>query len=272
MNESPRPVLMVSSLTEKGAEVTLQALDLGALDYIPKGDEGNVLGVVHIRSTLCSKVRALARRDRPAPLPPTPRPTAAAVQRLGPARFVAVGASTGGPPALQKIFSGFSPDFQAPVVVVQHMPKAFTGSFARRLDGVGPLRVKEAETGDRLEPGMGFVAPGGSHLTVRAVGPRLTLQVTDRPADTLHKPSVDVTFRSIAEAAGRLTLGVMLTGMGSDGVEGVRSLKATGGHTIAQDAETCVVYGMPRAVVEAGMADAVLPIERMVQAIEGAVE
>jgi two-component system chemotaxis response regulator CheB len=271
MAESPRPVIMVSSLTEQGAEVTLQALDSGAVDYIPKGDGGNLLGVVQIRSALCNKVRALARQRRPRPAPPSPPTAVPSRARLGPHRFVAVGASTGGPPALQKIFSSFSAEFPVPVVVVQHMPKAFTGSFARRLNGVGALDVKEAETGDLLEPGKGFVAPGGSHLTVRRAGPRLALQVTDRPADTLHKPSVDVTLRSFAEAVGRSTLAVVLTGMGSDGLEGVRSIKALGGQTIAQDADSCVVYGMPRAVVEAGMADAILPIDRIARTIEGAV-
>lgn len=272
MARFPRPVIMVSSLTEKGAEVTLQALELGALDYMPKGLDESVLNIVHIEASLCAKVKALARqRAHPAPLKSS-RPAPAAAARLGSSRYVAVGASTGGPPALQKLFSGFSPGFSAPVVVVQHMPKAFTGSFARRLDGVGPLRVKEAETGDRLEPGKGFIAPGGSHLVVRKEGTHLSLVVTDKPAETLHKPSVDVTFRSFAEAVGRSTLAVVLTGMGSDGLEGVKSLKAVGAHALAQDAKSCVVYGMPRAIVEAGIVDGVYPIEEMSRAIEGAVE
>jgi len=273
MAECPRPVVMVSSLTERGAEVTLQALDLGALDYIPKGLDGSLLDIGHIGASLCAKVKVLGRRR---PLThATPRPPRAAVAprpKHGPRRYLAIGASTGGPPALQKIFSGFSRRFLAPVVVVQHMPKAFTGSFARRLDAAGPLCVKEAETGDRLEPGKGFVAPGGSHLVVRKEGPNLTLFVTEKPAESLHKPSVDVTFRSFAEAVGHSTLAVVLTGMGSDGLEGVKSLKAAGGHALAQEAGSCVVYGMPRAIVEAGMADEVLPIEEMVKTIEGLME
>lgn len=271
MRASPRPVLMVSSVTEQGAEVTLQALDLGALDYIPKALDGSVLGIVHIEEALCAKVKTLARRHRVAPVLRT-EPRRLSRSAVGRSRYVAIGASTGGPPALQKLFSGLPPGFPAPVVVVQHMPKAFTGSFARRLSGVGPLEVKEAETGDRLEPGRAFVAPGGSHLLVRRDGPRLTLRVTDQPTDTLHKPSVDVTFRSFAENVGHPTLAVVLTGMGSDGLEGVKSLKAAGAHALAQEARSCVVYGMPRAVVEAGMADAVLPIEEMAGAIGGAVE
>jgi len=279
MATAPRPVVMVSSLTEAGADVTLRALDEGALDYIPKGIGGNLLDIVQIENALCQKVKALARRQgrvrphaEPAPAPsPLPRPAPEAPRRLGPARYVAVGASTGGPPALQKFFAGLPPGFSAPVVVVQHMPKAFTGPFARRLDGVGPMAVKEAESGDRLEPGKAFVAPGGSHVVLQRRGPDLLLRVTDQPADTLHKPSVDVTFRSFAETVGRSTLAVILTGMGSDGLGGVRALKELGAHAIAQEAASCVVYGMPRAVVEAGLADAVLPMEAIAGAVGGAV-
>ncbi len=270
MEEHPRPVLMVSSLTEEGAEVTLRALDLGALDFIPKGIGGNVLEIVRIEEALREKVRALARGRRHAPrVRPAPGPAPAG--RLGPARYVAIGASTGGPPALQKLFAGLPAGMGAPVVVVQHMPKAFTGAFARRLDAASPLSVKEAETGDRLVPGHAFVAPGGQHMVVRREGRDLVLQVTARPADTLHRPSVDVTFRSLAEAAGGETLAVVLTGMGADGTEGVRALKGRGGHAIAQDAPTCVVYGMPRSVVEAGLADRVLPLDRIPDAIREAV-
>lgn len=280
MAEAPRPVLMVSSLTEAGAEVTLKALDQGALDYVPKAIGGNVLDVVHIETALCQKVRTLARRSarsgdgtvRPEPHRPAPERAGPAPEgKLGPARFVAIGASTGGPPALQRLFSAFSPGFPAPVVVVQHMPKAFTGAFARRLNGVGPLAVKEAESGDALEPGCAFVAPGGSQLLVRRDGKHLSLQVSEEPSDTLHRPSVDVTFRSFAAAVGTSTLAVVLTGMGSDGCAGVRALKDQGASAIAQEAGSCVVYGMPRAVVDAGLADAILPIEAVAAAVEKAV-
>ncbi|MBI5444882.1 MAG: chemotaxis response regulator protein-glutamate methylesterase [Deltaproteobacteria bacterium] len=283
MTVSPRPVLMVSSLTEEGAEVTLKALDLGAVDYIPKHLDGNVLDIVHVEKVLQEKVKALARKRgngpplhapglRPAPpLPPRPATERRPRGRLGPVRYVAVGASTGGPPALQKLFAALPPNFGAPLVVVQHMPKSFTGPFAKRLNQVGPLAVKEAETGDRLEPGKGFVAPGGSHLYVRREGTHLVLRVSDEPADTLHKPSVDVTFRSLSETIGSAALAVVLTGMGCDGLEGVRALKAKGAPAIAQDAQSCVVYGMPRAIVEAGLADAVLSVEEMVPVLEGAV-
>jgi two-component system chemotaxis response regulator CheB len=151
------------------------------------------------------------------------------------------------------------------------MPKAFTGPFARRLSQAGPLEVKEAETGDRLEPGRGFVAAGGSHLILRREGAHVVLQLTDNPPDTLHRPSVDVTFRSFAETIGSGVLAVVLTGMGSDGRDGVKALKSKGCPAIAQSAQSCVVYGMPRAVVEAGLADAVLPIDEIAGAIEGAV-
>jgi two-component system chemotaxis response regulator CheB len=287
MAEFPRPVVMVSSLTSEGAEVTLRALELGALDYMPKQIDGNLLDIVHIENALREKVKTLARRRvrpalvRPVPVHPGAHPapgtagTASAeargpARKLAGARLVVVGASTGGPPALQTFFAGLSPRFPTSVVVVQHMPKAFTGPFARRLSQAGPLEVKEAETGDRLEPGRGFVAPGGSHLVVRREGGGLVLHVTERPADTLHKPSVDVMFRSFAEVVGGGILSVVLTGMGSDGLEGVRALKAKGCHAIAQDAQSCVVYGMPRAIVDAGLADLVLPMDRIASAVEGA--
>ncbi len=274
MQTHPRPVLMVSSLTEEGAEVTLKALDLGALDYIPKGISGNVLEVIRIEQVLREKVKALARKKKPTPVRAVshpPRRKDAPARRLGPARWVAIGASTGGPPALQKIFTRLPEDLAAPIVIVQHMPAAFTPAFARRLDSVSPLRVKEAQTGDRLEPGHAFLAPGGKHMVVHRDGSRLVLEVTEKPADTLHKPSVDVTFDSVAREVGGQTLAVILTGMGADGTEGVRAIKNRGGWAVAQDAASCVVYGMPRSVVEAGLADAVVPLDRIAPLVAEAV-
>lgn len=280
MAEWPRPVLMVSSATSDGAEDTLRALELGALDFVQKHIGGSVLDIVHIEQVLRAKVKALAGRKhgKVKGVPTRAQPPSARAEARGRTladggvRYIAVGASTGGPPALQKLFSGFSPHFPASVVLVQHMPKAFTGPFAKRLSQAGPLEVKEAETGDHLEAGRGFVAPGGSHLVVRREGAGLVLQVTDRPLDTLHRPSVDVLFQSFAEAAARETLGVVLTGMGVDGLEGAKALKARGGSVIAQSAESCVVYGMPRAVVDAGLADRVLPMEQIAAAVEAALQ
>lgn len=277
MAECPRPVLMVSSLTEAGAEETLEALSRGAVDYIPKAIDGNALNIAHIQQALCQKVRVLGRRRGPLGGPPAPSPRV--IRRAQPAglsaqprglRYLAIGASTGGPPALQTLLAGLAPSFPLPVVIVQHMPKAFTGPFARRLSGLCPLEIKEAESGDRLEPGRGFVAPGGSHLVLRPAAAGLTLQVTGEPAETLHKPSVDVTFSSFAECAGGATLAVVLTGMGSDGLAGVRALKRHGAYTITQEAESCVVYGMPRAVAEAGLSDVALPIAEIAAALNRA--
>jgi len=279
MAECPRPVLMVSSLTAAGAEETLEALNLGAVDYIPKAIGGNALNIAHIQQTLCQKVRVLGRRrcppcgpSAPIPAPRVSRPAEQAGQPAHPRglRYLAIGASTGGPPALQTLLAGLVPSFRLPVVIVQHMPKAFTGPFARRLSGLCPLEIKEAESGDRLEPGRGFVAPGGSHLVLRPAGAGLILQVTGEPAETLHKPSVDVTFSSFAEFAGGSTLAVVLTGMGSDGLAGVRALKRHGASTITQEAESCVVYGMPRAVAEAGLSDVALPIAEIAAAVNRA--
>ncbi|GAB4263551.1 MAG: chemotaxis response regulator protein-glutamate methylesterase [Deferrisomatales bacterium] len=270
MARAPRPVVMVSNLTEAGAAATLDALELGALDYVPKtnGEHG---GNLHgLSQVLVRKIKTLARRRvRPPETAAPPRP--ALRRRLGPARYVVVGASTGGPPALQRLFADLPAGFGAPVVVVQHMPGAFTGAFARRLDAAGPLRVKEAEAGDLLEPGVGYLAPGGKQLQVVRCGPGLQLRITDTPSDALYRPSVDLALSSFAQAAGSDTLAVVLTGMGQDGREGVRNLKARGGWAIAQDEASCVVYGMPRAVAEAGLADAVLPAERIAAALEGAV-
>ncbi len=295
MARFPRPVVMVSSLTEEGAEVTLRALDMGAVDFIPKKIDTSVLDVVRIEKALCDKVCTLARKaphrlhrkQAPVaqPAPPRSFPERAGPERLpsreaprvrpprpsGRARYVAIGASTGGPPALQRVFSNLPEDFSTPLVVVQHMPKSFTGAFARRLSRAGPLEVKEAETGDRLEPGRGFVAPGGAHMVVDRDGGGLVLRITDDPADSLYRPSVDVTFRSFAEVVGGDVLAVVLTGMGADGREGMRVLKDRGAPSIAQNERTCVVYGMPKAVVEAGLADAVLPIDAIGKAVGEAV-
>lgn len=284
MAESPRPVVMVSSITEEGADVTLRALNMGAVDYIPKGIGKNVLGVVNIEKELRAKVKALggkrgvphvaltgtSKRSQPFTASASTSLSARTAKLISP-RFILIGASTGGPPALHKFFSSLSPNFPLPVVVVQHMPKAFTGTFARRLSDSGPLDVKEAETGDRLEPGKGFVAPGGSHLVLNENN-KLMLRVCDAPTDTLHKPSVDVTFASFAEASGSCVLAVILTGMGSDGLEGMRKLKAKGASIIAQEEHSCVVYGMPRVVVDAGLADLVLPIEDIAPAVEGSLK
>lgn len=292
MMEMPRPVLMVSSLTTEGAEATLKAMELGAVDFIPKQLSKVSLDIVKIETNLIAKVKAVAMRksllsrprtalSRPAvaipassapaastaaPASTAARPTVApsgAVKR----DVVAIGVSTGGPPAVQKILSALPADFPASIVIAQHMPQAFTGPFAKRLDGLCKISVKEAENGDRLKPGCAYIAPGGQHLMLKQAVSRVDLVVTPEPASALYKPSANVLITSAADAVGRRTLGVILTGMGSDGMEGIRALKQKGGRALAQSDSTCVVYGMPKAVVDAGLSDDIVDIDDMAQAI-----
>jgi two-component system, chemotaxis family, protein-glutamate methylesterase/glutaminase len=283
MMEMPRPVLMVSSLTTEGAEATLKAMELGAVDFIPKQLSRVSLDIVKIEGELRAKVKNVAnRRIRPLRLqrkvelvaPPVPvdrRSVDAALFKKSPLRdVVAIGVSTGGPPAIQKVLSKLPADFPACILIAQHMPKAFTGPFAKRLDAVCQVTVKEAEPGDRIQPGMVFVAPGGRHLVIDQKVSRIDLQVSDEPREALYKPSANVLIGSVARGVGRRGVGVILTGMGSDGLEGIRELKKKSGYILAQDDASCVVYGMPKAVVDAGLADEVLDIENMSQGIMNA--
>jgi two-component system chemotaxis response regulator CheB len=280
---------MVSSLTNEGAEATLKALDLGAVDFIPKQLSKVSLDIVKIEANLISKVKIVASRrmmhSRPrlsAPVARAPvstssaapyaapgRPAAAPTLPSGPVKrdVVAIGVSTGGPPAVQKILSALPADFPASIVIAQHMPQAFTGPFAKRLDGLCKISVKEAEPGDRLKPGCAFIAPGGRHLMLKQLMSRVDLDITPEPASALYKPSANVLIGSVADAVGRRALGVILTGMGNDGMEGIRALKQKGGRALAQSDATCVVYGMPKAIVDAGLSDEIVDIDDMAQAI-----
>lgn len=274
MMESPRPVLMVSSLTTEGGEATLKAMELGAVDFIPKQLSKVSLDIVKIEDDLRSKVKTVARRKlrsapqaarKPAPAKPK---VATTTQRGAPRRdVVAIGVSTGGPPAVQKIISALDKDFPACLLIAQHMPAAFTGAFAKRLNEVSSLQVKEAESGDRVEKGRIFIAPGGRHLKINQKVSHIQLEVSSEPDDVLYKPSVDVLMESVAEGVGRRGLGVILTGMGRDGLLGVRALKGKGGRALAQNDASCVVYGMPRAIVDEGLADSVVDIDDMAEAI-----
>ena len=288
MMEMPRPVLMVSSLTSEGAEATLKALDLGAVDFIPKQLSKVSLDIVKIEASLISKVKIVASRrmmhsrPRPAALrapvgaAPSAAPAASAPAAPRPAvtpsgspkrDVVVIGVSTGGPPAVQKVLSALPANFPASIVIAQHMPQAFTGPFAKRLDGLCKISVKEAEPGDRLKTGCAFIAPGGRHLLLKQQISRVELQISTEPASALYKPSANVLITSAAEAVGRRALGVILTGMGSDGMEGIRALKQKGGRALAQSDATCVVYGMPKAIVDAGLSDEIVDIDEMAQAI-----
>ena len=275
MMESPRPVLMVSSLTTEGAESTLKALELGAVDFIPKQLSKVSLDIVKIEADLIAKVKAISlrkmrhyTRPRPATAPRAASAAASAAPRGRQVRdVVAIGVSTGGPPAVQKVLSVLPADFPAGIVIAQHMPAAFTGPFAKRLDGVCNVHVKEAENGDRLQPGCVYIAPGGKHIVLEQRVSRVEIVVTPEPSDALYKPSANVLIASAAKALGKRALGVILTGMGSDGMEGIRELKSKGGRALAQSDSSCVVYGMPKAIVDAGLSDEVVDIDDMADAI-----
>lgn len=292
MMEMPRPVLMVSSLTVEGAEATLKAMELGAVDFIPKQLSKVSLDIVKIEDDLRAKVKLIAHRrmshlgrslaasrSRPAPAGTAPATASAQSGAERPARvatrpsgtqtrdLVAIGVSTGGPPAVQKVLSALPADFPAGILIAQHMPAAFTGPFAKRLDGVCRIAVKEAEDGERFQPGVAYVAPGGKHLRIDQKISRIDVRVVEEPRDALYKPSASVLFDAVASGVGRRGLGVVLTGMGSDGLEGMRLLKAKGGRALAQSDSTCVVYGMPKAIVDAGLADEIVDIDDMGEAI-----
>jgi two-component system chemotaxis response regulator CheB len=276
MSSNPLPVMMVSSLTTDGANATLNALDLGAVDFIPKQLSYVSLDIVKIKEQLIQKIKAiharrrtlLARhamaRRRPAVATPTrpPQPIARSLMRKD-VSIVAVGVSTGGPPALQQVIPKLPKGFPVGVLIVQHMPPNFTKSLADRLNGISHLHVKEAEHGEPIVAGAAYVAPGDKHMTIRKWGSQAEVQLSDEPTNVLHKPSVDVMMNSVADVFGGRTLGVIMTGMGSDGVNGLRNIKSKGGKVIAQNENSCVVYGMPRAAVEGGLADKVVALERI---------
>jgi two-component system chemotaxis response regulator CheB len=279
MQRCPTPVLMFSSLTHEGARVTLDALDAGAVDFLPKNFEDISRNPEKVKQMLCEKVHSIARSNRraaPAPLSapahaPSPQarpatttaasssstPAPAAVKRKS-YRLVAIGTSTGGPVALQRVLTQLPANFPAPIVLIQHMPAAFTKAFAERLDKLCRISVKEAEDGDLLRPGLALLAPGGKQMMVDQRG-----MVKILPGDERlnYKPCVDITFGSAAKSFADKVLAVVLTGMGADGREGARLLKQGGSQVWAQDEASCVIYGMPMAIVKANLADAVYSLD-----------
>jgi two-component system chemotaxis response regulator CheB len=281
MAEMPRAVLMVSSLTQEGAAATLDALAFGALDFIPKESSLASSSILQIQQDLQEKVRKLARSPRfqkARPLPPPPRPGLPAapappapvphVGRVGSlagpmAELLAIGCSTGGPKALQDLLPALPRNLPVPCLIVQHMPGTFTRAFADRLNGICQVEVKEAEHGETARPGVVYIAPGGHHMLYRQRGLAGSIELSAEPASTLHRPSVDVLFQSIADHSSRQVLAMILTGMGNDGARGMVALKAKGAHTLAEAEESCVVYGMPRAAFEKGCVDQVAPLQDM---------
>jgi len=264
MERNPLPVIMVSSLTTEGAKTTLEAIELGALDFIPKNLSDVSVNIVKIKEMLLSKIKLIGRkgikvskRIGDITTPPKKIVRFTSTRKIS---IIAIGTSTGGPKALQSVIPLLPQNFPVPVLVSQHMPPNFTGPFAERLDQLSQIRVKEAETGERIVPGVVYIAPGSGHMKIvrkRAIESRI--EVVEN-SEFIYKPSVDVMMVSVAEEFPGRCLGVILTGMGNDGLKGMKAIKASGGRTIAQDEETCVVYGMPKAVVDDGIADKVIPI------------
>ncbi len=302
MAATPVPILMFSSLTHDGAKATLDALDAGALDFLPKRFEDIATNKQEAITLLQNRIKGIARRrgSSVAPVRPssvagtTPareslanrRPERVALSPVsGPAvgsapvpkRFsnasgkrykaLLIGTSTGGPVALQKVLTQLPTNYPLPILLIQHMPAAFTPAFASRLDGLCKIRVKEAENGEMLQPGCAYLAPGGMQMMIEKSGGYGRIKILAGKADMNYKPSVDITFASASKIYGGDILAVVLTGMGADGREGSRMLNNLGATIWAQDEASCVVYGMPQAVVNAGLASHIVGIEQMADAI-----
>ena len=276
MAECPTPVLLLSSHTSEGADVTLRGLELGAVDFVDKTSVQGHMNLLGLSAELREKVRALAGvpKERVA-LQPRPWPDRKPARRRGKsahiAEVVVIGTSTGGPPALQAIIPRLPAGLAAPVLVVQHMPVGFTRSLAERLAARSEIAVREAEDGERVEAGSVLIAPAGRHMKVRRRGAAVTVWLDDEPRSALHRPSVDVLMTSVARTFGERALGVILTGMGSDGVDGMRAIREAGGRTLAESEETSVIYGMPKAAVDAGVVEKSVPLGRMADEILAAV-
>ncbi|QDU64751.1 Chemotaxis response regulator protein-glutamate methylesterase [Planctomycetes bacterium Pan216] len=268
------PIIMFSSLTSKGAKTTLQALEAGAIDFMPKPTIRMARDVQLVREELVGKILAVSgtkpiRRARVASTPAPTRPTAPsgsvqASQQL----VVTLGISTGGPPALHDVLGALRPPFP-PIAIVQHMPPAFTGPFAQRLDSMCPFTVKEAEDGDPLEPNKVYIAPGGRHMEMKTFARKTLLRVFDADPVSGHRPSVDVLFRSAAELLTRRVVGIIMTGMGHDGVEGCQAVLDKGGKTYGQDQASSAVYGMNKLAFKAGAVQEQFSLDQLAQIIMG---
>ncbi len=281
MAERPTPVVMCSTLTEEGTQTTLDAIAAGAVDLIakPKINAKTFLMEEAPRMRAAVKAAAQANVKRLMVRPPAPRhdadvilpasTTASAKSRFRAPRvssLIGIGASTGGTQALEYLLTAL-PRTTPGIVIVQHMPEKFTDAFAKRLDGICELEVMEAKHNDAVIPGRALIAPGNKHMLVKREGFRYVVEVKDGPPVNRHRPSVDVLFRSIANNAPENTLGIIMTGMGDDGASGMREMHTAGAQTVAQNEETCVVYGMPKEAVERGGVDHILPLEGIPQAI-----
>ena len=272
MRHFPIPVVVVSSLTPQNSETALRALALGAVEVLAK--PGSSLAAGDVAEQLVRAVRAAshARVVKRVETPDSPiiaRPTMATLDATN--KIIALGASTGGTQALERVLRRFPVDCPG-TVIVQHMPEHFTASFAKRLDSVCAMRVQEAKDGDYLTSGLALVAPGGKHLILQANGARWVARVKDGPKVHHQRPAVDVLFQSVARCAGRNAVAALLTGMGADGAKGMLAMREAGAHTIAQNEESCVVYGMPREAVKINAATEILPLDQIADALLNALK
>jgi len=286
MLTNPTRIIMFSSLTTDGAKATLDALEAGALDFLPKRFEDISSDREEAKKLLCDRVKELTRQvlnvkspvnvtqsgsasrvTTKAPVTPSGSPGSSSVRTApitrGGVNLVAIGTSTGGPVALQDVLTKLPADFQVPIILVQHMPGSFTPAFAQRLNDLCAITVKEAANGDTLKPAVAYLAPGGMQMVLEKINGEVKIKIQEAKTSQTYKPSVDITFSSIAKFYPNNTLAIILTGMGADGREGSRALKSVGSKIWAQDESSCVVYGMPAAVAEAGLTERVLGLSEM---------
>lgn len=282
MRLRPMPVLMISTLTERGAEVTMRALELGAIDFVAKPRVGVSNGLQELATQIVDKIRvasvAQVRRLSTAPAShagapaahgtPASRPAAAVslLGRVSTEKIIAIGASTGGTEAIKEVLTRLPADCPA-IVITQHMPPGFTTSFAARLNSLCQITVKEASHGERILPGHAYIAPGGKHFSISRSGANYVAVVDDAPPVNRHKPSVEVLFKSVAACAGRNAYGIMLTGMGADGAVAMREMRDAGSYNFVQDEASCIVFGMPREAIAHGAADEVLSLLQIAPAL-----
>ncbi|MCE1194372.1 MAG: chemotaxis response regulator protein-glutamate methylesterase [Acidovorax sp.] len=280
MRLRPMPVVMISTLTERGAEVTMRALELGAVDFVAKPRVGLASGLNELASQIVDKIRVAAvahvrrappARDAAAPgagatVGTAPPPASALLGRLSTEKVICIGASTGGTEAIKEVLVQMPADSPA-IVITQHMPAGFTTSFAARLNGLCQITVKEAVNGERILPGHAYIAPGGTQFHLARSGANYVAVVDDGPPVNRHKPSVEVLFKSAAAVVGRNAFAIMLTGMGNDGAAAMREMKDAGSYNYVQDEATCIVFGMPREAIAHGAADEVLPLGQIAPAL-----
>ncbi len=276
MRLRPTPVVMVSTLTESGADATLRALELGAIDFVAKPRLGIAAGIQDLAADICEKIRVASRVRMVRHLRPASAPLAegSAVKvplknysRLSTEKLIAIGASTGGTEAIREVLCRLSADSPA-VLITQHMPPGFTRSFAARLDSLCKMTVSEAQHAERVLPGHAYIAPGDQHMLLAKSGANYVIELNSGPPVNRHRPSVDVLFASVAALAGQNALGVMLTGMGRDGAAAMLEMKRAGSFNIAQDEASCVVFGMPKEAIACGAVDEVLPVTRIAERLQ----